>query len=673
MTRVVLLLALLVTVPLLAPAAQACASVPCGRIYPSIVMTLGDGQGPKVFDAKLGVPVTIEATLTYRFDMQQDGYTATAPNEPILISFEYPRKPQWVDLKVEPESLTVPVNDPRFIQPKPDPNALEANYVWTTPITITATVQDQAILKDGYDFAKLLVFAKSTESGLYQSGYGIKEVRLRPEGALHESEVAGLRDVFTASPLPPLDLQPVEATVAGITATLTPPDAPQFWVPATWVAKLTPAPTGQAFLAMHDEAGNLVATAGPMPAASDLKLNATLAKPGLHTVTVTLLPDAGTRTPPVTIPLDLVAGVLDAEGWQFGKAYLVQTSAPIPAPNANPNPRDAFAQWERDVPFFAFDNAQSVNVQVTLTQPTLATASFTVVDPDGKLLLQSSVDPQYPQKTQRLGSVPSEGWYVLRLRGAGSPVASMWDARIEVAYATPPQARNHADALPDPTGGLLAVGARNLTLPLDDLGVWTASDVTPTLDRANGMTYALTITDAEGALAYASGARTGAASFTPPAPGVYRAFLYGQAATPGEPFSPLVRAFTFTVGAGETVTATTFPLTDAPLARTSPTEGLLALYALPKNEGGAGEPKATGGRAVIEDGLLAVYATNAGPQRTVPVELDLAYAQPQTLVGPDALGASSSKGDLPVPGFAAGALLIVAGLVAIGVALVRRP
>lgn len=668
--------------------------MPCGRIYPTILIQFGDGSGgPQVFDAKMDEPVSVDATLTYRFDMQNDGYTAASPNEPVRISFEFPRKPGWADMKVEPESLVVPVNDPRFVQAAPDPNAPQLHFVWTAKITVTATVTDQAILKDGVDFAKLLVFAKSTESGLYQAGYGIKEMRVRPEGALHEADVASLRDVFTVSPLPALGVAPVESSFGGVTASLTPPDGLKFWQPFTWGVTLSPAPKGRVFLAMHDEAGNLVASAGPIPAAQDLKLNATLARPGLHTVTVTLLPDAGQSAPPMTFALPFQAGDATAEGFAYDKLYLVQTSGMVPAPTGNAN--EPTAQWERDVPFFAFDNAQSVSILVTLSMPGLpvdlgrglANVQFLILDPDGNLLGQNSADAVNPAKPHRLGSVPQEGWYVLRIRGVGAPVGSQWDARIEVAYPAPPQARNRADGAPDITGSVLRVAGRNLTLPIDELGVWQPGSIEPALDGAKGYAYALTVVDANGTLAYASGLRTGKATFTPPAPGTFRAFAFVEPGV-GAPFPPLVRAFTFVVGEGQSVTSAKFPVEDAPLAPTSPTESVLAYYAIPilttDSEGKADAPGASA-TLVDKDGnpvdgktpgtyFLRVAAANAGPGKEFPVAYAREYRTPITLAGPPSLldRASDAPPTLGVPGLAAGLVLVVCGLVAVAAAFLRR-
>src|SRR5882672_8835272 len=101
------LLALLMVVPALGallPTAQACASsgigaagsVPCGKIYPTILVT-AEGS-PGAFALKRGATLDVPLTVTYRFDALNDGYSVVPPTDPVKISFEFPRKPSWADM-----------------------------------------------------------------------------------------------------------------------------------------------------------------------------------------------------------------------------------------------------------------------------------------------------------------------------------------------------------------------------------------------------------------------------------------------------------------------------------------------------------------------------------------------------------------------------------------------
>ncbi|HET6404743.1 MAG TPA: hypothetical protein VFH78_08850 [Candidatus Thermoplasmatota archaeon] len=689
MGRSALLVALLFVAPALAVGAADACAVPCGRIYPIITIQLDTDQ-PN-FPLASGVPVDIPARLTYRFDMVNEGYTVATPNQPIDIRFEYPRRPDWVTMAVTPEVVRVDVTNPTYVQPDTsNPTSPQAQYVFTVPITITVTLAGQAILRDGYDYHKLLVFAKSSESGLYQAGYGIKEIRVVPENALHESDVAGSRDVFTASPLPALAPTGGAASFAGTTVTLTPPSGAKWWEPAQYAMTVEPVPSGRMVFAVHDETGALVASTAPLAAAAEARMNVTLAKPGRHTATLTLLPGAGTMTPPLTYAVPFDTGALAAEGFVFGKSYVVTSSETVPAPLASDD--DPLTQFERDVPFWVFETAQGVSATVTLKTPTplalpveagrsAANLQFSIHDPDGNMLQAGSVDPTKPTWGVRVGSLPTDGWYVLRIRGVGAPGAA-YDTRVEVTYAQPPQARNRADGAPDATGPLLAVGGVNLTLPVDALAVWAPSDITPALAPASSARYSVTVYDANGTLAYASGVREGAASFSAPAPGTYRAYVYAEPTPRALPFSPVVRAFTFDVGADAPTVASTFRLDDgfeAPLAATDTLLGFHAVRVLP----GAAAPTLSGADLVDADGNEVDGATpgtywvraagrGASPEGSeMRVALEQTYGAPVTLTAPGSGGGAPASG-LSVPGFAIALAVAAAGLAAVAVALYRR-
>ena len=708
--RVPLVLLLLLVAPLsvLAPTASACvsgpsgglpgasanAAIPCGRIYPLILITTEAKTGT-LYDLDRGAPLVVDALLTFTFDAAKDGYTPAAPNEPITISFEFPRKPAWAEMAVEPARVDVPVNDPTKFKADPaDPANPKLTFEFSVPIQVAITLTGQPVLKDGLDYHKLLVFAKSSESGIFQSGYGIKEFRVVPEGALHEADVAGTRDVYVATPLPAdVALSPVTRSFGGATVTLTPPAKTLWWQPQPFEFRIEPAPAGKLVAAVHDEAGDLVAQSPVLDAAGGtVALNVTLVRPGLHTATLTVLPDAGTRGLPVTHALDFRAGDLSVEGVQFPKLMLVAVSEPIPAPVGSPGatPQDALVQFERDVPFYAFDTAQGVTVAVSVRGSVpvpvggAGNLQFSVLDPDGKLLQTSSVDPANPAKSFRIGSVPAEGWYTLRVSGIGAPVGAAFDAAVEVTYVQAPQARNRADGLPDPTPDTLGRGGLNLTLPVDGLQVWAPGALTPQYADLPFL-HATTVTDADGALVQATRLREGAATFSPPWPGAYRAFVHVQPMPGGQPFSPLVRAFTFTVGEGQTTVAQTFSVEDAYALPTAAGASVMGVYALPRVDGGRLAPDASGlaVQSVGGDGAPAegtssadprwLLVSTAGPTRgeDATFAATAEFPAPVTLTGPSPVGAQGAKG-ASIPGLAVGLVLAALGVVAVGAALLRR-
>lgn len=691
------LVVLLVALPALAPSVQACAAIPCGRIYP-IILLQSEAKPGTAYDVAAMGTLTVDLALTFTFDAAKDGYTPTAPNEPIFVSFEFPRKPAWAEIAVEPARLEIPVNDPTKFQPDPaNPSDPKVVYLFTAALTAKVTLTGQPILKDGLDYHKLLVFAKSTESGIFQSGYGIKEIRIRPEGALHESDVAGQRDVFTATPLPAqVTLEPVSRAFAGTTVTVTPPAQASYWQPQPFEVRVEPAFRGRMLAAAHNERGDLVAQSGLLDASTGVgSFNVTLVRPGLHTVSVTLLPEPGQPVLPATHALDLRVGDLGPEGFQFPKAMLVTVSDGIPAPVGNrgaQDPRDALTQFERDIPFYAFDTAQGVTAAVAVratqakdlfTGP--ANLQFSVLDPDGELLQTGSVDVANPTKSYRIGSVPVEGWYTLRITGFGAPLSGRYDAAVEVLYGQAPQARNRADGLPDATSSLLGRAGRNLTLPLDGLAVWASSDLTPAYGDEEAFLHAITVTDDKGTLIQATRLREGPATFTAPWPGTYRAFVHVQPTLGAAPFAPLVRAFTFTVGEGETTVARTFSLQDDHVTPVSTAATPLGVYALPPIAGGQVTLGEGAGAQVVDDAGAPAEGTSAEAARYVLVgttgptrgevaafTAEAAFPTDVTMVGPAGPTTQGAGGAATIPGLAIGLGLAVVGAAAVAVALLRR-
>jgi hypothetical protein len=303
-----------------------------------------------------------------------------------------------------------------------------------------------------------------------------------------------------------------------------------------------------------------------------------------------------------------------------------------------------------------------------------------LLDPDGKVLQTAAADPvTYPQRSLRIGSVPVEGWYTIRVKGVGLPLGSSWNVKIEVAYAAATSARNKADGHADPTPAMLSSGGHNVTLPLAGLTVWAPSDLTPKMDNLDGARYALSVFGPNGTLAYASGLRSGKASFSAPEPGAYRAFVYAEPPTPGAPFSPFVRAFAFDVGANRTTVAQKFSIEDTVAVPQSPTGNVVAIYAFPAGPAAkvdiqSDRPGVTLTQS-LKDGnatkLLTVDAQNPGPAATAVVKASVEFATAQALVGP-----SSAKGEPAGRGVpAAGAALVVlalAGAAAVGVAIFWR-
>jgi hypothetical protein len=178
-------------------------------------------------------------------------------------------------MSVEPPQIPVPI-EPQYLQPDTsDPTNPGASYVYTAKITISFSAKSQPVLADGTDYAKLLVFAKSTESGLYKSGYGIKELRVAPAGAVHESDVASSRPKFTPIDVPPQAIPAMKREQPGLAVAVTPPPSVALWTPQAW--QIAASKPGTLSATLLDETGAVVYASGPRDSADGkLALNLTM-------------------------------------------------------------------------------------------------------------------------------------------------------------------------------------------------------------------------------------------------------------------------------------------------------------------------------------------------------------------------------------------------------------
>lgn len=640
--------------------ADAACSVPCGRIYPTITVKIPDQAA--VYDFTRSTPLVLEADVTYSFDVAADGYSPIRPDEPIVIGFEFPRKPKWADIVVEPDRLSVDVNNPTFVSAA---GPEEVRYSWTQRVTITSSLTGQAILRDGFDYGKLLVFAKSTESGMYQSGYGIKEIRVAPEGAVHESDVNDASAAFTPQALPRLDLAPAEREVGGVKVRVEPPSSGSFWTPQPFTVRVDPPPEGRMVFAVHDEAGELVMQGGPRAATAKSVWNVTLARPGLHTASVTLLPEDGL---PLTIPIDFAAGDASAEGYTYPKEYLASVTEPIPAPGLIL--ADARGQFERDFPFYALDSAQSTTVSLGLVAPVAglpvvgANLEFALIDPEGKELAKGSVDPSVPLKELRVGTMPTDGWYLVRVRGLGAPDAAAYTVGVRVAYQSEPSRRNAADSLEDDRGGVVSHAGANLSLGASALALWSPGTMEPAWDRSTdrGMRYHMTIAGEDGFVSYASGWRTGGASYAPTTPGLHRAFVYVEPVPTVSSFAPVVREISFVVPNGAPVSLRSFHFEDVFEVPRGSGERLVGLVRLPAGEGSL---QISGAGRSEEVGDLVLLYAKASPTEPTSANVDLAYDLASAIEVPPLRAQADPRADTPFPSLGAIlAVLALAGLVA---------
>lgn len=170
-------------------AASSCAP-PCGEINPRILFEFEELTRDPV-DTSAGDQIVFDGTVTYWFDADDEGYVPPDPQTPIVIQFTFPRMPAWAQMSIEPATIEVEtIACPECPQASADdPTRPQLHWEYTEPVTMTIDVLDVPEPTPGYDYGKLQVFAKSTESGIYNPGYGIREVRIATDGALEANSL----------------------------------------------------------------------------------------------------------------------------------------------------------------------------------------------------------------------------------------------------------------------------------------------------------------------------------------------------------------------------------------------------------------------------------------------------------------------------------------------------
>lgn len=186
-------------------------SPPCGEINPRITFTFPD-LGDEPIDLQAGESATFQGEVVYWTDTDDEGHAPHNPSEDIVIRFSFPRLPTWASMSVSPNEVTVPVSTcPDCFQAETGSSNPTTHYEYRQQIELTVTAEDTPKATTGYEYGKLQLFAKSTESGIYNPGYGIREVQVTP-GAGEELASQSTDD---AAGVPGVGALVAAATLAG--------------------------------------------------------------------------------------------------------------------------------------------------------------------------------------------------------------------------------------------------------------------------------------------------------------------------------------------------------------------------------------------------------------------------------------------------------------------------
>ncbi len=577
-------LVLLVLVSLVLAAAPATAdtgssskcSIPCGYIYPLITIEPHDDQD--VRDLPRSGNVTVDATLTWKFDMDQEGFTLNDPTKPIEIVFEFPRKPAWAGMSVEPSKIEVPIS-PQYVEPETDdPSEPGATYRYTHDITITLGQRSQAVLPPGEDTTKLLVFAKSSESGLYKPSYGIKQLAVQPEDPIHRAEEGSAVDAVEPAPQP---LETIQRSLGPVDLTLEAEQDARYFRPTPLTARVT-TPDGESVgparlsLSLIDEEGQVLYATGPRHAeAGVLHTNLTLPEPGQYRVAVTAEPTAQTevRWQPASLALPLHTGPTDQGPVELEPQYQATYTELVTEVSGESD--DPAGQYEKFIPFPVYEDANGASFAFFLGTDTPATRGPTgtanlnvaILDPTGAVLAQGTFDPANPTLRMPVGGLPGPGLYQIHVYGAGANpdalAGATYDVEMSVSYDGTPIVKDIRDgvfAMPGSTHHA-DVG---ITLQHEHLTPWTPTTLEVPITDGNGtpleddVDVILTVTDADGNLVHTTGRTTATggtvtANITYPGVGPFFVTVVPEAQAAGERhWQPTALTSTVHVGGHDT-------------------------------------------------------------------------------------------------------------------------
>ncbi|MGQ0536105.1 MAG: hypothetical protein ACT4PT_08535, partial [Methanobacteriota archaeon] len=462
-------------------------AVPCGYIYPLLILAT---------EADLSKPIDLAAAsttyagnVTYKFDVVNEGFTTPDPARRIVISFDYPKRPAWLEAAVDPPEIEVPIN-PVFIEmDASDPNNLRGFYEYTVPINLTLTKRAEPTPTDS-GLAKLLVFAKSTESGLYKPGYGIKEVKLRtPIGAV-AAEAAAERRIGDAGSTPVPETLREHGGVA-VRMLADGPAAP--WRPVTLDFSIEgtgeyPGPVGEAeyTVTVVDEDANLLYTTGTR-VATDGKASFVFTAPeaGRYDVQFLVRPTSYSSAAwqPVVASFPVLVGSPSAPLLRYATTYEARYSEVVTDLAGTNN---AY-QYEKLIPLPIERGVRRGSFGISLrgAAPGLpqaptgpASLTFELLDPDGSLLRSVVADAARPDQTIEVSGFPRSGTHFLHVYGVGAGPKALagasYDVTAALEYTSAPVIENARDGRVAPLpGGAVAAGKVNLEMqPLDDLSPW---------------------------------------------------------------------------------------------------------------------------------------------------------------------------------------------------------
>lgn len=461
----------------LGPQAEAC-GVPCGYIYPRLLFDLGERGSSYTLTS--GQPVRLEGSLTFTWDITAEGLAVQNPTSPIVVTFDFPRKPDWLRVSVEPAQLEVPIS-PQYLETAQTAAGPQAVYRYTAPLVVEASL-DGTPLVDPEQPPSLRILAQSSESGLYKPGFGVRDLPLDLPEALVQAQQGGPPAQLRIGDPEALALAPLTLEFEGATLALEADGPIELWKPAALVARVERggAPVRGVDLAASvvDERNAVLYTTGLRQRLDGaMPFTFTFPEPGQYRVLVMARPLAGVSEAtfdPLVATFEVTLPGLGYDALRYPDAYRASYVEPVSELHANT--QDLPRQYEKSIPFPVLAGADSAAVQVRLgtdAGAALGLGSFyaEVLSPAGEQVAFGKLDAITPSLDARLRAPLPAGTYRVHLFGSGfNPLAlggTLLTVELGVFYPRGPIGAVDARGAPQPLpGGPIALGTGGMVLDL---------------------------------------------------------------------------------------------------------------------------------------------------------------------------------------------------------------
>lgn len=184
------------------PSANAHCAPPCGYIFPTIIVT-SPVSGPLWLNESMEIPLSI----IYEWNFDNEGTGLHDASNPVKLTFDAPKKPNWVDWTVEPTEIVL--GPPEF-------NPVTTyHYEYAAMLTLTP---DLALPIEERAGTKMLLFIQSSESGTFKKSYGVEVFKFpnfqEPLPVNSEEKKKGFSFEMEGSPAGGAGLLPLAALAA---------------------------------------------------------------------------------------------------------------------------------------------------------------------------------------------------------------------------------------------------------------------------------------------------------------------------------------------------------------------------------------------------------------------------------------------------------------------------